>query len=262
VPGIAGWYTADEAPAGVAPIVFKQFKTLRHGNPDGVTFIAQADGRELIRWRDTADVLGVDPYPIYSIPEGETSPLEMVTDLVDQAQRAVEHSRPVWAVIQYFQFGARGHWPTYEELRTMSYMGIVGGAKGLLYWSYGAKGLSWVKDPTRKAELWQRLVRVTTEIKTLEPALLAPDAPDVVSLTAGGPSLRLLAKRDGSTRYVIAVNQSSKTVHGTFRLAETGSVEVLGENRRPSIEPDNAFVDDFGPHATHVYRIRGAAQKS
>jgi hypothetical protein len=255
-PGFAGWYTADEQLASAAEKVFAQYKTLREAAPGGVTFIAQNAPRELVMWRDVTDVLGVDPYPIFNIPEGRLSPLEMVTDWVESAQHAVQRSRPVWAVIQYFQFGSKGHWPTYDELRTMSYMAIVAGAKGLFYWSYGAKGLAWVKDPVLKADLWRRLVKVTKEIKSLEPALLAPDATDVIASQTPQGIIRLLAKRQGEVRLVIAVNNSNQTAAATIRLAQAGSrVTVVGEGRSIVLESGVTLSDVFPPYATHVYSI-------
>ena len=258
-PGLAGWYTADEDKADRVERVFHQYTILRAAAPGGITFISQDRPRELVRWRDTVDVMGVDPYPIAHIPEGKVSPLEMVTDWVERAQAAVERSRPVWGTIQFFQFGSTGHWPTYDELRTMSYMAIVTGAKGLFYWSYGAKGLSWVKDPQRKAELWQRLIKVTREIKSLEPALLSPDAPEVLASHSPMGTIRVLPKRVGDTRYLIAVNNtSSEGVLAEFTLSESArSIEVVGEGRTAQLSTPNRFDDRFAPYATHVYKISG-----
>lgn len=257
-PGLAGWYTADEAPADQVPRVFQQARLLQAHAPGGVTFIAQDRPPELDRWRDAADVIGVDPYPIFNVPEGATSPLERVAEWVEQAQASVEGSRPVWAVIQFFPFGAKGHWPTYDELRTMSYMAIVAGAKGLLYWSYGAKGLAWVRDPAQRSELWRRLVKLTKEIRSLEPALLGPDAPEILAGVSPAGPIRVLAKRVGDVRYLIAVNHTPREVEAVLRLAEpAAAVEVIGEGRTVEVRSLASMGDRFGPYATHVYRIAG-----
>ena len=254
--GFAGWYTADEAPVALAPQVFEQYGALKSGSPWGVTFIAQNLPKQLDAWRDAADVIGVDAYPIYNIPEGQPSPLRLVIDAVDDARSAVVDSRPVWGVIQYFQFGSRGHWPTYDELRSMSYLAVAGGAKGLLYWSYGARALATVTDPARKAELWQRLVRVTKEIKSIEPALLAADAPDILRVRPTDAALRLLARRVGDVRYLILVNAAGQPLEGTFGLGEpAGRVEVLGGTAAVVPSDDGAFRLAFQPYEAHVLRI-------
>lgn len=261
IPGLAGWYTADERLAEEVPPVFSQFTTLRESRLDGLTFIAQNRPQELVRWRDSADVVGVDPYPIYNIPEGSLSPLETVTAWVDHARQATGGSRPVWAVIQYFPFGSNGHWPTFDELRSMSYMAIVAGARGLLYWSYGAKGLSWVQDPELKEEYWQRLVRVTREIHSLEPVLLSPERPGIVAGVEPAAGLRLVARSWGRARYVIAVNNTPRAnVSVTFTLGRPASrVDVVAEQR--SITPsETTFTDVFGAYETHVYKIRSRSR--
>jgi hypothetical protein len=233
--GFAGWYTVDERPAVEVPRAFAQYRVLKDAVPGGVTFIAQNRPRELARWRDATDVIGVDPYPIYNIPEGSPSPLEQVTSWVEDARTAVHDSRPVWAVIQFFPFGSRGHWPTYDELRTMSYMAVVAGAKGLFYWSYGAKGLAWVKDRQLRSQLQERLQRVTV------------------------PEVRVLAKRVDRERFVVAVNHSGTEHRAVFALAEPpGRIEVVGEGRTVSAERGAAYADSFAPYATHVYRIAPA----
>ncbi len=65
-------------------------------------------------------------------------------------------------------------------------MAIVEGATGLFYWSYGVRALEWVKDPVQHAALYQELIDVTTEIKSLEPVLLSPDAPVISANSAAG----------------------------------------------------------------------------
>ena len=39
----------------------------------------------------------------------------------------------------------------------------------------------WVKDPQQQEEYWQRLVKVTRELDSLRPALLAADANESVT---------------------------------------------------------------------------------
>ncbi|HEY7509106.1 MAG TPA: hypothetical protein VIG50_02590 [Vicinamibacteria bacterium] len=259
-PALAGWYTADERPAEVAPRVFRQYRTLR-AHDDGVTFIAQNAPHELVWYRDVADVIGVDPYPIFNIPEGAPSPLEQVTEWVDLAQAAVERSRPVWAVIQFFQFGGNGHWPTYDELRSMSYMALVAGARGLFYWSYGAGALSHVADDRLREEYWQRLVRVTREIKSLEPALLGPDDPTLLAAPPAG-RLRALARRGPDGALLVVVNNGPQPARATLRLGRAmGAAEVVGEGRRVALAGGTELADDFAPYAAHVYRFAAEAAR-
>ena len=148
--------------------------------------------------------MGLDPYPIVK-PTGQND-LAMVGEWTRLGQDAVKGSRPLWMVLQYFPLTAAGGWPTEAELRAMSWMAIIEGARGLLYWSFGEKGLAWIKDPREREQKWAELVRVTKEIKALEPVLLAPDAA-VVSRESSGGAVRALGKAmpDGA-RYLFAYN--------------------------------------------------------
>jgi hypothetical protein len=138
----------------------------------------------------------------------------------------------------------------------MSYLAIISGARGLLYWSYGARGLSWVQDPALREEYWQRLVRVTREVHALEPVLLSPERPRLVAKVAGGEGIRFISRVWGRERYVIAVNTTAQPRPAvTFTLRRPIlRIEALGEPRTvPSTS--NSFSDAFGPYEAHVYRI-------
>src|SRR5262249_3568144 len=141
-------------------------------------------------------------------------------------RQAVQDARPVWMVLQFFPLTGAGGWPNEDELRAMSWMAIVDGARGLFYWSFGTRGLAWVKDRAERERHWQALVRVTREIKMLEPVLLAPDA-SIVSAESSGGAVRTLGKRmpDGA-RYLFAYNSRNTPVDVTWTLAEPAR-EVL-----------------------------------
>jgi hypothetical protein len=196
-------------------------------------------------------------YPLYGAEPKGGYPLGMVADWTRACQEAVQRSRPVFAVLQYFQFTGKGRWPTCDELRNMSYMAIAEGSTGLFYWSFGNKGLSWVKDLKAKEDYWDRLKRVTGELHELEPVLLSPDSPDVLSEQPPGP-LRVLCKEHGGKRYVFASNPTGKEVKAAFRLkAEAKGISVHKEGR--DLTPENggrAFSDGFGPFQAHIYVLQ------
>lgn len=258
-PGLAGFYTADERTLPELPPYYHQYRLLRESVPDSLTLITQNRPEELARWRDVADVLSTDPYPLYGAEPKGGYPLGMVADWTRACQEAVQRSRPVFAVLQYFQFTSKGRWPTCDELRNMSYMAIVEGAKGLLYWSFGNKGLSWVKDLKEREDYWGRLKRVTGELHELEPVLLSPDSPGLLSEQPAAP-LRVLCKEQGGRRYVFASNPTDKEIKATFHLkAETKGISVHKEGRNLTPENgDRAFGEGLGPFQAHAYVVQSA----
>jgi O-antigen ligase len=256
-PGLAGFYTMDERTAESIPAVFRQQRTLRRAAPGTVTYGVLGNGweRQAPLWRDSLDVMGLDPYPVTK-PGGDNN-LAMVGAWTRIGQDAVMRSRPVWMVLQFFPVTRAGGWPSEDELRTMSWMAIVEGARGLLYWSFGARGLAWVKDPAERERHWQDLVTVTKEIKALEPVLLAPDA-TVVARESSGGVVRALGKRlpDG-TRYLFAYNSTSAPVSVTWTLADVArEVTPLGTAAAAPTLESATLSDRLRAYEVKRYRIR------
>jgi hypothetical protein len=253
--GLAGFYTADERPADMVPKVFAQYRVLAEAAPGTVTYAVLGDGyeRQAPLWRDAVDVLGLDPYPIVK-PSGQND-LAMVGEWTRIGQDAVKGSRPLWMVIQYFPLTAAGGWPSAADLKTMSWMAIIEGARGLLYWSYGDKGLGWVKDPKLREQKWAELVALTRDIRALEPVLLAPDA-DVARASA--PAVRALGKRtaDGA-RYLFAYNTAGTPTTVTWTLAApaTGIIDLDAQAPVQGAEGER-FVTAFGPYEVKRFLIR------
>jgi hypothetical protein len=172
------------------------------------------------------------------------------------AVQAVHASRPVWTVIQFFQADAVASWPTEQQLHDMTWMAIAEGASGVFYWSNGIRALAWVRDPVQKAALWGSLVRVTKEIKDLEPVLLRPDA----QVLNGKPSQDIVTREktgaDGS-RYVIAYNHSSDRASARFVLQSPAqSVTVRRGMAKIEIKDGDTFEDKFEGYEAKVYEIR------
>lgn len=255
-PGLAGFYTVDERPADMVPIVFRQQRALAAAAPGTVTYGVLGDNWESQAplWRDAMDVMGLDPYPITK-PPGQNH-LAMVGEWTRIGQDAVKGSRPLWMVIQYFPFTAAGGWPTETDLRAMSWMAIIEGARGLVYWSFGEKGLAWVKDPKDKEARWAELVRVTKEIHALEPVLLAPDAP-VVSRESSGGVVRALGKAmpDGN-RYLFAYNTRNSPTRVTWTLAAPAAEAFdLSTGQTAKVE-GGAITTELAPYEVRRLRLR------
>lgn len=238
-PAMLGWYVMDERSFADAPRHFHQYRLLANADPDHPTFGVSNKPHELTFWRDCIDVIGLDPYPLMNMKAGR--PLTMVGDWTRAATQATFHSRPVWMVIQFFQGWSTDRWPTEEELRTMSLTAITEGARGLFYWSYGARALMWVKDPQQREEYWRRLVNVTRELHSLEPALVAADAPESVS-SVSDHRIRWLARIADDKCYIFAYLPAERFVKDPS-AAERAEVQFTladGQTITRIFRPDSA----------------------
>ena len=82
-----------------------------------------------------------------------------------------------------------------------------------------------MKDPVEHAALYQELIDVTTEIKSLEPVLLSPDAPVITANSAAGTVFTKTKVGSDGTRYLFAYNYTASPVTAEFTLAQpAGSI--------------------------------------
>jgi hypothetical protein len=250
---VVGYYTCDECAGESQPRTFHQYGLIKQYDPAGITFAVENYPDEFQCWRDSIDVLGVDPYVL-----GSRFPESYVGDMTRKAIGAVHGARPVWTVIQFFWLSRFSHFPTEQELNDMSWMAITEGARGVFYWSYGLRGLDWGnEDPVVRQQHYDQLVNVTRGISALEPVLLAQDSPVLASNSASGTVITKEKElRDGS-RYLISYNHSGDSIGASFTLRRPAqAISVDGENR--SIAPDQGgsrFKDTYAPFQAHVYKI-------
>jgi hypothetical protein len=254
-PGSAGYYTIDDCLATLIPSAFAQYARLRRLDPDSITFMSNLGTPEIGLWRDSADVLATDPYPLYGAPPAGGYNHRQVADWTARARDAVKDARPFMTVLQFFRFTSQGHFPTLAEMRNHAWMAIVEGARGLWWWSLGDDALlsvcaGWCAE---KTAYMNNLETVINEIADLEPALLADDAPGALTSNSNAIAIRTKVKLLNGRGYVFAYNTTSTRASVTFGWnTAPGTVTVNAEHRtlRPS---GRSFTDSFGPYQSHVY---------
>jgi len=204
-PGAAGYYIMDECDDALVSETEEHHRHLKTLDPAGITFAVAiaAAYRDPAKWVKTADVLAIDPYPMYGKEPAAGYTHFMVADSVARLRAAVPPQRPIWSVLQFFQFTTESRQPTYDEMRTHAVMSIVEGAQGLWWWEIGSNGLRQADGPTVARQM-AALRELVVELARLEPALLAPGAPDALvgnSTLAQDP----LAARKAQLEHNIAV---------------------------------------------------------
>jgi hypothetical protein len=256
-PGVVGYYVQDEPAIAVQPKTFHQYSLITAADPAGFNLAVLDRPNDLLFWRDTVDVLGVDPYPIIGASGND---LAEVADWTRAAYQAGHGARPVWTVIQFFQADLESSWPTQQQLHDMSWMAIVEGATGLFYWEYGLRGLYGVKDPVEHAALYQELVNVTTEIKSLEPVLLSPDAPVITANSEQGTVFTKTKIGIDGTRYLFVYNYTAAVVTAAFTLAQPATT-VLDYDTGMTCAPaaSTTLYAGFQPYQAHVFLIGDSA---
>jgi hypothetical protein len=182
-PGAAGYYIMDECADDLVPETEQHHRQLKALDPGGITFAVAiaAAYRDPAAWVNAADVLAIDPYPMYGKEPAAGYTHFTVADNIARLRAVVPPERPIWAVLQFFQFTSDSRQPTYEELRSHAVMSIVEGAQGLLWWELGPNGLRKGSDAATVTRQMAALRELVTELARLQPALLAPRADDALA---------------------------------------------------------------------------------
>ncbi len=168
-PAVLNWKISDEPdlrPAVVdeVPEVYVAFKKADPRTPVEVTL---ATDHALDSWSGFADIIQINRYPL---PDGA------LTRVSDYTRLAVQSKLP-WQNVSYvIQSGWRkeGTVPTKDELRSMVYLALIEGAKGIWYYTMYDPGF----DLT-KTSIWPHLKSVNAEIRSLSlPVMLGKLEPD------------------------------------------------------------------------------------
>ena len=258
-PAIIGWYLCDEPRGRVLRAEMKRVHdVVARADPFHPCIVLDNTGRGVAELADAGEVLWVDPYPGFAKDGPPRLPLSMVAIAMDDMIRVTgTRLRHFWVAPQAFNWGAWGgpkekteRAPTYAEERTMTYLSIVHGAQGVVYFAW--------KYVLREPELEKGLLeRLGPEIRALTPELLEGEDVDGVTTACTPPDLPLhvrTIKRDGRFT-VIAVNPSQQSLGAAITVPGLGSrqMEVVSEDRSVNAR-SGSFRDRFSPAATHVYQ--------
>ncbi len=254
---VLGWYVEDEPEGRSVPPeeIRDRVKGLRQQGVRQPAFMAMVRPEFVAAYKDAADIILMDQYPV------PHNPLIWLSKSMDEARQA--GAGDVWAVIQVF--GGQGWkgkgWdrePTYEEMKALSYLAVVHGARGLFF--YTVKDGNY--DLTRDRSHLDDVKRLLRELKLLSTYFRGP-----VSGTPGFFSDSLYAFAPdgtkpvhaktftfGKQKVIVAVNVLEKEVQG--RLAGAGSdgayFDEYFSGRRYVVEGGN-ISDAFRPHEVKLY---------
>lgn len=225
---LLGWYLMDEPPLSLAQKIQDLYKLVTERDPAHPCFHVHtmhptdrpSHVLQLDQFYDSADALGVDPYPAPGF-----EPLTMVSEWTEDARITARGAKPVWTVVGIgdgsvyngnpctepnpTQFCYRE--PSLAEKRCLAYLALIGGAQGLIFYSYfdifrTTGGAALPKDsPTvvrrldEVRKLGDEFRLVTSMLLQAEPLDLKPTQPTPLrrrSFRIGGQPQLLVANPD------------------------------------------------------------------
>ncbi len=258
-PELLGWYIEDEPEGRSVPSydIAKKIQRLRNLGSMHPTFMAMVRPQWVGAYAGTADVILMDQYPI---PD---NPITWLSESMDAA-RGLSHGASIWAVIQ--AFGGQGWkgkgWgrePSYKEMKALSYLAIVHGARGLFYYTF--KDGSY--DMARDAAHMQDVKRLISGLDSMKEVFLSDSSMEIgfrsLCLYRAGPDgsapvhTRLFRLKDGRL-YIIAVNVLDKDITGElFNIPQGISyVDEYFSGKRLVVK-DRGIIDKFSPYDVKIY---------
>lgn len=251
-PAMLAWYINDEAPLNLLPAQERRRALLNELDPFHPTWSVLCHFHNVRRFGNSADVLGVDPYPIRNVT---TQDMLMVKNAMDECQIA---GSPVWCVPQLFNWGVylaknvaeyeQYRDPTEVELRAMSLYMAIRGAKGFVFYQY--------RDlfRTKQAEAtfdrrWGEVARTGRLMQEMSPYFTcdAP-APQVeVTIIAGDVVAKAYTDDRGRCVLLIAATGPGKTKAKIVCAGKSGGKSRFGfsavSNNEIIFECDNIGSD-------------------
>jgi len=249
-PAVLAWYLNDELPATMRDALEARYRLVRRLDPDHPTWAVLFQVDELADYRHTCDVLGTDPYPI---PD---KPVAMAGEWARKTRQATGGACAFWQVPQVFDWAnyhknedpAKHRAPTYDEMRAMTYLALVNGAKGLIYYSF----YDLQRDRLGFEARWKDVSRLGEEVRSLMPALLAADPPPPEVHVSSGPAWA--AFRDGKRLWVLVTNP--EPAPASMRLAlPRGVGSVKTTSGRALAVRDGTIVEELKPLACETYTM-------
>ena len=168
---ILAWYLIDEPDVKRLDRDQVQYinQTAKKAFPDQPTTLVIGQGKTTVPYYDIPDIMMVDWYPVPHL--ALTSFGDNVRYTKEGMTKTNAKDHPLWGVVQIFDwknFKQRrpdndriGRFPAEEEIRFMSYHGILNGATGLFYFTFNHQG----KPLSQSApEYWERVTAVTKEL--------------------------------------------------------------------------------------------------
>lgn len=236
-PALLAWYLNDELPLTLREQIDARQRLVRQLDPNHPTWSVLYQVDEFFGYLNSADVLGADPYPIPS------KPAALAAEWTRKCAAVSGGRLPLWMVPQAFDWSNypphtdKGRPPTLDEELVMSYLCLIHGAQGLIYYSYS----DLLKDREGEEKRWAIMQVVGGEMKQLFPALLSAAKPPQMDVKQDAGVETAVRADDSGKCYVLMANPGAKAASVRVAVPGGAKLELL---RRGKIEPAAAAAGE------------------
>jgi hypothetical protein len=216
------------------------------------------------------DIVSFDIYPVVHDRPQVSGKLWYVATGVERLVKWTEGRKPVWNCLECTRISHPTAKPTPHQVRAEAWMAIIHGSRGFIWfvheWKPKFNESALLDDP----EMLDAVTRINREVRDLAAVINSPPITESITVNSSNAIVPIAwtARSHGGHLYLFAVAMRPGETMADFalrELAETGPVEVLGENRQMNLQ-NGRFTDRFAEWDVHIYKIaappstpRGAA---
>ena len=270
-PALMAWYIADEPRDRHLETLaeMRQFiKKLDPYHPTCIVFQEEPALPKRREWRHVTDVTWTDCYPVSSFSTDQKdnpywihAPVEhrrgvasITAYWIGRLDEVLGHSSPLWYNPQFMGGGCH-LWDSYrrepsaQEVRSMTYAGLVSGVTGIFNWPYTPRFF-----PT-SPRLMDEAGKLSQEVMEMTPFLLSEEPRRTAA--ASGADVLASAWQDRGMAMLMAVNVENAPAVYQVTLEDSnysGPAEVLFENREVEVR-SGVIEDTIEALGTRVYQI-------
>ena len=267
-PSILAWYIGDDTHTYFSPEDVRRNHDICH-SLDNAHLTTQADGTgprgasHYEAFIESTDSFMPEIYPVREDkPDAKEVPtvIRDMKTIFDDLSRNGSPVKTIWAIIQHFDGWGWKRFPSFDELRAMSYLSIIHGAHGITWYTYG--GYNQNHGVTSTPEHWREITTVAGELSSIHDQLCSRHAKEqpAVTILEGPktdgldyPSVTCLLKDNDGPKILLACNSSTGDVKAVMDVKGFKTAKVLFEDRM--LDCANGLKDDFKPFAVHVYEL-------
>ncbi len=254
---LLAWYTRNEAPPNQSMLEYLKSLNyaIRRGDPYHPIMGLDVHTSNISYFRDDGTTLICpDPYPAF-INDGISSlkpakPKEMVIEAI----RLNNDKAAVWCMLQAFNFSYflkhKPDWrePRFRGLRNQMYLGIIYGARGILWYEVGHGDFY--------PEIKYGLGFLARETAVLRHVFMAENQQNELRLLPGVKSadIHYCARKIGPDWFYFITSTGSEKYNVKFKLQAFAGDKLYVVSEQRSVRVGNKLLNDsFEPFQTHIY---------
>jgi hypothetical protein len=205
------------------------------------------------------DLISFDIYPVAEY----NGKLELVPNGVDNLKTWIGMSgtsKIIWNFVEGAPIFS-GVTPSAAQVTAEVWMSIIHGSQGIMYFvhRFSANGSTLIREDGifNFPSLVSAVTAINAQVTALAPVLNSPTVANGVSVSIPATTpISTIVKQSGGSTYVftVAMLNNPGTVTFTLPNIQSGTAQVLGENRQLTVA-GGMFQDAFTGYGVHLYQI-------